>query len=164
MEREENKMGTKRIFPLLMTMALPAMLSMFIQSMYNVVDSMFVARIGEEAITAVSLAFPIQNIILAVAVGTGVGINSVISRRLGEKNYNKANSAVTHGLIIGVIEAVIFIVLGLIFINPFFKMFTESKEVINLGVNYTYIVTMLSFGVIIHIIIEKVLQLKKYSQ
>ena len=158
MEREENKMGTKRIFPLLMTMALPAMLSMFIQSMYNVVDSMFVARIGEEAITAVSLAFPIQNIILAVAVGTGVGINSVISRRLGEKNYDKANSAVTHGLIIGVIEAVIFIVLGLIFINPFFKMFTESKEVINLGVNYTYIVTMLSFGVIIHIIIEKVLQ------
>lgn len=155
---KENKMGTKKIFPLLMSMAFPAMLSMFIQSMYNVVDSMFVARIGNDALTAVSLAFPIQNIILAVAVGTGIGINSLISRKLGEKKYDEANSVVTHGLILAVITSLVFVILGIIFIKPFFNMFTSSGEIISLGSTYTYIVTILCFGTIIHIAIEKILQ------
>ena len=155
---KENKMGTKKIFPLLMSMAFPAMLSMFIQSMYNVVDSMFVARIGNDALTAVSLAFPIQNIILAVAVGTGIGINSLISRKLGEKKYDEANSVVTHGLILAVITSLVFVILGIIFIKPFFNMFTNSGEIISLGSTYTYIVTILCFGTIIHIAIEKILQ------
>lgn len=155
---KENKMGTKPIFPLLMTMALPAMLSMFIQSMYNVVDSMFVAQISNEALTAVSLAFPIQNLILAVAVGTGIGINSLISRRLGEKNSDKANSAVTHGLILAGITSLLFIVFGVFLTKPFFGLFTNSESILSLGCDYTYIVTIMSFGTIIHIAIEKILQ------
>lgn len=155
---KENKMGTKPIFPLLMTMALPAMLSMFIQSMYNVVDSMFVAQISNEALTSVSLAFPIQNLILAVAVGTGIGINSLISRRLGEKNIDKANSAVTHGLILAGMTSVLFIAFGLAFTKPFFSLFTNSESILSLGCDYTYIVTVMCFGTIIHIAIEKILQ------
>lgn len=151
-------MGVRPVFPLLMSMALPAMLSMFIQSMYNVVDSMFVARISDDALTAVSLAFPIQNFILAVAVGTGVGVNSLISRKLGEKNRAAADSAVTHGLILAVSSAVLFIIAGLLLIRPFFSMFTDSAAVQKLGCDYTYIVTLLSFGTLIHICVEKILQ------
>lgn len=154
----ENKMGTKSVFPLLMSMAFPAMLSMFIQSMYNVVDSMFVAQISNDALTAVSLAFPIQNLILSVAVGTGIGINSLISRRLGAKEYDKANSAVTHGLILAGITSVVFIIFGMLFTKPFFGLFTNSESILSLGCDYTYIVTVLSFGTIIHIAIEKILQ------
>ena len=96
----QNKMAVKPILPLLITMGLPAMLSMFIQSMYNIIDSMFVAQISEDALTAVSLAFPIQNVILAVAVGTGVGVNSMIARKLGEGNKEEANKVVSHGVIV----------------------------------------------------------------
>ena len=154
----ENKMGTKPIFPLLMTMSLPAMVSMFIQSLYNIVDSVFVARISEDALTAVSLAFPIQNLIIAVAVGTGVGMNSLISRRLGEMKIDEANNSVTHGFILTAIHSVIFIILGLVLIKPFFQMFTDSENVIKLGCQYTYIVTLVSFGALFHILIEKILQ------
>lgn len=154
----ENKMGTKPVFPLLMTMALPAMVSMLIQSLYNIVDSMFVARISEDALTAVSLAFPIQNFIIAVAVGTGVGMNSLISRRLGEKRFDDANNSVTHGFILTGIHCIIFIIIGLVFTKPFFSLFTDSQNVIALGCDYTYIVTILSFGVLFHILVEKTLQ------
>lgn len=154
----ENKMGTKPVFPLLMTMALPAMVSMLIQSLYNIVDSMFVARIGNDALTAVSLAFPIQNLIIGVAVGIGVGMNSLISRRLGERRFDDANNSVTHGFILTGISSLLFIVLGLIFTKPFFEMFTDSQNVISLGTDYTYIVVLLSFGVLFHILVEKMLQ------
>ncbi|MEG2892350.1 MAG: MATE family efflux transporter [Clostridium sp.] len=154
----ENKMGTKPVFPLLMTMAFPAMLSMLIQSLYNIVDSMFVARISEEALTAVSLAFPIQSFIIAVSVGTGVGCNSLISRKLGEGHRDEANSAVTHGLILAAISSVAFIIFGAICSEPFIRMFTNSENVVKLGTSYTYIVTIFSFGSLIHITIEKILQ------
>lgn len=153
-----NKMGTKPIFPLLMSMAFPPMISMLIQAMYNIVDSMFVAWISEEALTAVSLAFPLQNFILAVAVGTGVGVNSYISRKLGEKNSQEANSAVTHGLILAGVSALVFVVLGLFLTKPFFNLFTNSPEVLKMGTEYGYIIILLSFGVFIHIAIEKILQ------
>lgn len=154
----QNKMGVRPIFPLLMSMALPAMISMFIQSMYNVVDSIFVAQIGEDALTAVSLAFPIQNFILAVAVGTGVGLNSLISRRLGERRFEEANSAVTHGLLLALFTAVVFIILGLLFMKPFFKLFSDSPTVVQMGCDYTYIITIFCFGQLLHIASEKTLQ------
>lgn len=154
----ENKMGTRPVFPLLLSMAFPAMLSMFIQSMYNVVDSMFVARIGEDALTAVSLAFPIQNLLLAVAVGTGVGVNSYISRKLGEGNQPEADSAVSHGLLLALLSSAAFVILGLLFIRPFFSLYTDSETVLALGVGYTQIVTYACFGMQLHIVIEKVLQ------
>ncbi|MEG0614637.1 MAG: MATE family efflux transporter [Oscillospiraceae bacterium] len=158
MANNENKMGNRPIFPLLMSMAFPAMLSMFIQSMYNIVDSMFVARISENALTAVSLAFPIQYFILSVGVGTGIGINSLISRYLGKKNIDEANSTVTHGLLLAVITGVIFLFLGTFLTKPFFGMFTENPEILKYGIEYTSIVTIFSIFSIIHIAIEKILQ------
>ncbi|HBG12398.1 MAG TPA: MATE family efflux transporter, partial [Clostridium sp.] len=97
---EENKMGTMPVNKLLLTMSLPMVISMLIQALYNVVDSIFVAQISETALTAVSLAFPIQNLIIAIAVGTGVGVNALLSRSLGEKNPEKANLAAVNGIFI----------------------------------------------------------------
>ena len=96
--RKENKMGIQPVGKLLVSMSLPVMVSMLIQALYNIVDSVFVSRISENALTAVSLAFPIQNLIIAVAVGTGVGINSLLSRRLGERNFEDANAAAENGI------------------------------------------------------------------
>lgn len=151
-------MGSQPVFPLLLSMAAPAMLSMFIQSMYNVVDSMFVARIGEDALTAVSLAFPVQNLLLSVAVGTGVGVNSYISRKLGEGDRRAADDAVAHGLLLALFSSAVFLLLGLLFIRPFFSLYTESEAVLTLGCGYTWIVTLFSFSMQLHLIVEKVLQ------
>ena len=158
MELKENKMESKSILPLLLSMSIPAILSMIIQSMYNIIDSMFVAQLGNDALTAVSLAFPIQNILLGAAVGTGIGVNSLISRTLGEKNIDKSNTVVTYGLILGFITWVAFLILGILFIKPFFSMYTDSANILNLATEYTNIVVYFSFGIIIHIIIEKILQ------
>ncbi|WP_195989294.1 MATE family efflux transporter [Clostridium sp. D53t1_180928_C8] len=158
MELKENKMESKSILPLLLSMSIPAILSMIIQSMYNIIDSMFVAQLGNDALTAVSLAFPIQNILLGAAVGTGIGVNSLISRTLGEKNIDKSNTVVTYGLILGFITWVAFLILGILFIKPFFAMYTDSANILNLATEYTNIVVYFSFGIIIHIVIEKILQ------
>ena len=118
---EQNKMGYKPVLPLLMSMAFPPMLSMLIQSLYNIVDSMFVAQIGEDALTAVSLAFPIQTLIVACSVGIGVGVNSYISRKLGEQNQAEANSAVAHGLLLSLFGYLLFVGIGLFTIVHFLK-------------------------------------------
>ncbi|MBN1067827.1 MATE family efflux transporter [Clostridium botulinum] len=154
----KNKMGIKPVFPLLMSMSFPPMISMLVQALYNIIDSMFVARISEDALTAVSLAFPLQNFIIAVAVGTGVGINSYISRKLGEESFDDANNAVTHGLILAFISWIGFVLLAVVAIKPFFNLFTNSENIINLGCSYSYVVVIFSFGSLIHIAIEKVLQ------
>ena len=133
----ENKMGIKPVFPLLITMALPAMFSMFVQSMYNIVDSIFVAQIGQDALTAVSLAFPIQNFILAVAVGTGVGINSLIARRLGEGNREEANRVVSHGLLLAAASALLFVLFAVTCVRPFFRAYTSSPVIYDYSVRYT---------------------------
>lgn len=117
--QETNKMGIRPVFPLLMSMAFPPMLSMLIQALYNIVDSMFVAQIGEHALTAVSLAFPIQTLIVACAVGIGVGVNSYIARKLGEKKQDEANSAVLHGLLLALVGSLLFILLGILVYRPF---------------------------------------------
>ena len=155
---KQNKMGTAPIFPLIVSMSLPAMFSMLIQAMYNIVDSIFVARVGDNALTAVSLAFPIQTLIIAVAVGTGVGLNSLISRRLGEQNYEAANSAASQGPFLGICSWLVFAVFGLFFSRTFFEAFTETAQVIEMGTQYISIVTIFSFGSFVQINFEKILQ------
>lgn len=135
-----NKMGTKPILPLILSMSVPAMLSMLVQALYNVVDSYFVSQISESALTAVSLVFPVQNLLIAVAVGTGVGLNSLISRRLGEKRQDEADSAATHGLLMGLINWLLFAVIGLFFSRTFIAAFTGNAEVVKMGADYMSIV------------------------
>ena len=112
---KENKMGTAPVLGLIASMSVPAMFSMLVQALYNVVDSFFEAQISESALTAVSLVFPVQNLMIAVGVGTAVGVNSLISRRLGEKRREEADSAATHAVLLGIFNWVIFALFGLIF-------------------------------------------------
>lgn len=158
MDYQENKMGTHKIMPLLLSMSIPPTISMMTSALYNIVDSIFVARLGTDALAAVSLAFPIQIFIIAVAIGSGVGVNSYISRKLGEKNFAEADSAAEHGIILSVIHFLILFVLGFLFIKPFFRMFTENQEILSMGCSYAYIVTFFSLGIIMQIGIEKTLQ------
>ncbi len=158
MENTENKMGTMPVFKLIVSMSLPAMLSMMVQALYNVVDSFFVAKISENALTAVSLAFPIQTLLIAVGVGTAVGINSLVSRRLGEKRQDEADSAATHGILLGIFNWILFAVIGIFFSGLFFQSFTQNQEIVAMGTQYMSIVCIVSFGVFIEINIEKTLQ------
>lgn len=146
------------MFKLLMTMSLPAMFSMLVQSMYNIVDSMFVAQIGEQALAAVSLVFPVQTMILAVAVGTGIGLNSLISRSLGEKNYDKAMVVADHGIVLALASWAIFALIGLLGSTAFFQFFTDDQTIIVMGRQYMSIVTTLSVGIFVQINIEKIFQ------
>ncbi len=157
MERN-NKMGSAPMFKLILSMAIPAMFSMLIQALYNIVDSIFVAQIGENALTAVSLAFPVQTLMIAVAVGTGIGINSLVSRRLGEKRQEEADSAATHSIILGLISGVVFAILGILFTRIFFEYFTDNKVIVDMGYSYVIVVTVFSTAVFIQINIEKTLQ------
>ena len=145
----ENKMGTHPIPSLLISMALPAIISMFVQAMYNVVDSIFVAQIGENALTAVSLAFPIQMLIVSCFVGMGVGINSGISRKLGEKKHQDAERVAEHGFLVAVILSVIAALIGIFFSESFSRMFTDNAEIIGNCTSYLFIVTVFSFGSIV---------------
>ena len=158
MNNKENKMGTHKVLPLLLSMSLPPTISMMTSSLYNIVDSIFVARLGNEALTAVSLAFPIQILIIALAIGSGVGVNSYVARKLGEKNFDEANSTASHGIILSIIHYIVLCILGFLFIKPFFNIFTTDENILKMGLDYTYIVTFLSFGIIMQIGIEKTLQ------
>lgn len=154
----QNKMGTVPVGKLLISMSLPAMFSMLIQALYNVVDSIYVAQIGENALTAVSLAFPIQNFLIAVSVGTCIGLNSLISRRLGERRDREASLAATHGVLIALAEWLCFCIFGLFFCRIFFESFTNDPIVVQMGIDYTSIVTIFSFGCFVEITLEKTLQ------
>ena len=158
MKKTENLMGTKPIFSLLMTMAIPPMISMLIQSMYNIIDSIYVAQLGEKALSAVSLIFPLQNLTNAVAVGFGVGVNACVAMSLGAKDDEKVNSTATHGIVLSIIHSIIFIIIGILLTKPFLNMFTNDKEVLKLGQQYGSIVICFSFGFLIYLIIEKLFQ------
>ncbi len=154
----ENKMGTMPMPKLMITMSLPIMISMLVQALYNIVDSMFVARLSQDALAAVSLCYPVQTIMIAIACGTGVGFNTLLSRCLGEKNAQKANQVVLHGLMIALVNWMIFVVLGLLLARPFLMLFSGQENVIDMGVIYMQICTTLSFGVFIQITYERILQ------
>ncbi len=156
--QKENKMGTMKINPLLISMAVPMMLSMLIQALYNVVDSIFVAQLGEDALTAVSLAFPIQNLMIAISVGTGVGVNSFLARSLGERNYDRANKAARNGIFLAAISSLLFVIFGIFFTELFFKTQTQESLIISYGVDYLSICTIASTGIFGSIIFERLLQ------
>ena len=157
-EIRENKMGTKPMLPLVLTMSLPAMFSMMIQALYNVVDSIFVAQYHPDALQAVSLAYPLQMILISFGVGTAVGVNSLIARRLGAKNYKEANAAATTGLFLAVVNWVFFLLLGLFAARPFISLFTKDQTVIGYGATYLNIVLCVSFGMLVSTMGEKILQ------
>ncbi len=157
-EIKENKMASTPMLKLIISMSLPSMFSMLIQSLYNIVDSMYVAYSSQAALTAVSLAFPVQMLLVAVSVGTGIGINSLVSRRLGEKRFAEANSAATHGVLLAIASWVLFVILGALFIEPYFSMLDASAEVKEMAITYTSIVVFVSIGSFLEVNLEKTLQ------
>lgn len=156
--RQENKMGIMPIPKLLITMSLPMIASMLVQALYNVVDSMFVAQLNENALTAVSLAFPIQNLMIAVAAGTGVGINALLSKSLGEKQYNTANAIARNGILLGVLSSLIFAIAGIFGSRLFFEMQTEDVQIIEYGTQYMSMITIASIGIFMQITFERLMQ------
>lgn len=157
-QTKENKMGYMPIGKLLFTMALPMILSMLVQALYNVVDSVYVSQINEKALTAVSLAFPIQNLMIAFASGTGVGINALLSRSLGERNFDRANKAANTGILLNMITYVAFALFGLFGSRFFFAIQTNDPEIITYGQQYLSIVCICSFGIFMQITFERLLQ------
>ncbi|MDY3249474.1 MAG: MATE family efflux transporter [Candidatus Choladocola sp.] len=155
---QENKMGVMPVPKLLLTMSLPMIISMLVQALYNVVDSIFVSRINENALTAVSLAFPIQNLMIAVASGTGVGVNALLSRSLGEKNFDQADKAANNSIILAVIGTVAFALFGIFGSRFFFASQTSDPEIVEFGVQYMTIVCGASFGLFLQVTLERLLQ------
>ena len=156
--QKENKMGVMPVGKLLFTMSLPIMMSMLVQALYNVVDSMFVARVSENALTALSIAFPIQNLMIAVSVGLGVGLNAVVSRALGAKDTKGVNRAATNGIMLMFICGLLFMLGGATLVRPYFEMQTDIEEIVTSGIDYTSIVMMGSMGVFMQILFERLLQ------
>ena len=154
----ENKMGVMPVNKLLISMAVPMMLSMLVQALYNVVDSIFVAKISEDALTAVSLAFPVQNLMIAFGTGTGVGINALLSRSLGEKNRELANKTAHNGILLMILTALVCAVLGIFGSHWFFTTQTEDAIIIEYGHQYLSIVMTFSFGLYGQFITERLLQ------
>lgn len=155
---KENKMGTMPVNRLLISMSVPMMISMLVQALYNIVDSMFVARLSEEALTAVSLAFPVQNLMIAVGTGTGVGVNALVSRSLGEKNTEYANKAANNGIILSIFSFLAFAVLAALFGKTFFAVQTDNAQILAYGTSYVRIIGMMSFGIFFQFIFERLLQ------
>ena len=155
---KENKMGVMPVNKLLLSMSLPMMVSMLVQALYNIVDSMFVARINENALTAVSLAFPIQMLLTAFGVGTGVGVNALLSRSLGEKDFKTANRAAANGLFLSVVTYLVFLVVGLFIARPFYLSQTKDEQIVEYGVQYLSIVCIFSIGMLLQMMLEKLLQ------
>ena len=154
----ENKMGVMPLNRLLISMSVPMMISMLVQALYNIVDSMFVAQLSENALTAVSLAFPAQNLMIAVATGTGVGVNAALSRNLGEKNFERANKIADHALFLAALSYVVFALFGLCFARQFFCLQTDIEEIVDLGTTYLRVCTIASFGLFMEIACERLLQ------
>ena len=155
---DENIMGTMPVNKLLLSLSLPMMASMLVQALYNVVDSIFVARVSEDALTAVSLAFPIQTLMIALGVGTGVGVNALLSRSLGEKNQKRANHTAMHAVFLGMINYLIFLLVGLTVVKPFFLSQTTDEIIVNYGIDYLSIICCLSIGMYTQFTFERLLQ------
>ena len=154
----ENKMGTMPVTKLILNMSLPMMFSMLIQALYNIVDSVFVAKLGEDALTAVSLAFPVQNLMISLAVGTGVGINSLLSLRLGQKNQKDVDRTAMNGLFLAFCNTIAFIFVGIFAIEPYLRSQTTNEAIVQYGIEYLQIVTILGFGIFFEITLSRLLQ------
>lgn len=157
-QQKENKMGIMPIPKLLVSVSLPIVISMLVQALYNIVDSIFVAKIGDSAFSALSLAFPIQMLMISVGVGTGVGINALLSRSLGEKKQEQANAAAVNGIFLCFISFIVFAIFGLFFSEMFFSSQTDDLAIIKHGTSYLRICTVVSFGVFLQIAMERLLQ------
>ena len=153
--RVENKMGTMLLF----NMSLPMMISMLVQALYNIVDSIFVAKLSENALTAVSLAFPLQTLLIAVATGTGVGMNALLSKSLGEHNYKKANKIASNAAFLYVCSYIVFLILGFTIVKPFYKsqMGNADMQIMEYGIEYLSTVMIFSFGLLAQIFFERLL-------
>ena len=154
----ENKMGVMPINRLLITMSLPMIISMLVQALYNIVDSMFVAQLSENALTAVSLAFPVQSLMIAVGSGTGVGINALLSKSLGEKNFDLADKTAENGIFLAVLSYLLFAVIGVLFSKPFFLLQTTDPEIVENGAIYLMLCCVCSFGMFLQFTFERLLQ------
>ena len=153
----ENKMGVMPVNKLLISMSLPMVASMLVQALYNIVDSIFVAQIGENALTAVSMAFPMQTLLFATAMGIGVGLNALLSRALGQKDQKLADKSAVNALFLTAIAYLIFLVIGIFLIRPFYEIQTSDPEIIEHGVAYLQTAIVLSFGVYGQIMFERML-------
>ena len=156
--REKNIMGYEPIGKLIMKISLPLMASMLIQALYNIVDSIFVAMVSESALTAVSLAFPIQNLLIAFSIGTGIGVNSYLARKLGERDNKTAEDTAEVGLTLAIATWAVFAIVGFFFSRSFLSLFTDDEELLKLSTDYSVIVTVFSLGIFIDITIERIMQ------
>lgn len=154
----ENKMGIMPVNRLLITMSLPIIISMLVQALYNIVDSIFVARINENALTAVSLAFPVQNLMISIASGTGVGVNSFVSKSLGAKDFKTANNAASVSIFLAVMNWAVIMIFGLLMSRKFFTIQTGDAQIVEYGYQYLSVITLFSFGVFGQIMGERLLQ------
>lgn len=157
-QASENKMGVMPVKRLVLSMSLPMMISMLVQALYNVVDSYFVAKISEDALTAVGMAFPFQNLMIAVSVGTGVGVNALLSRSLGAKDQETANRSAENGVLLAAISSVVFMAIALLFAQPFFELQKATPEIARQGAAYLRICGGLSFGIFLEVMFERLLQ------
>ncbi len=156
--QKENKMGVMPENKLLLSMSLPMMISMLVQALYNVVDSIFVSRINENALTAVSLAFPVQSFMIAVAVGTAVGVNALLSKTLGEKEYGKAQIIANNAVFLAAVCYMVFCVVGIFAVEPFYMTQTKDAEILEYGKQYLTIVCVASVGIFMQTMFERLLQ------
>ena len=158
MEQNQTFMKEKPIFKLLISMSVPVMFSMLIGSLYNIVDSIWVAKLGTDALTAVSLAFPLQNMIMSVGVGMGIGVGSVISMSLGAGNRKRADQTASLGIALAGFHCILFLLAGIFFTKPFLSMFTNDPKILEWSCDYTYIVMCVSFGQLLQMCLEKIFQ------
>ncbi len=155
---KENKMGVMPVKKLIVNMSVPMMISMLVQALYNIVDSIFVAQISENALAAVTFAFPLQNLMIAAGCGTGVGMNALLSRSLGEKNFECADDAANNGLFLSIVNFIIFLLVGIFVTEPFIRSQTSVPEIIQAGDTYLSIVCMFSVGLFFQLTFERQLQ------
>lgn len=155
---KENKMGVMPVKKLIVNMSVPMMISMLVQALYNVVDSIFVAQISEDALAAVTFAFPLQNLMIAFAAGTGVGVNSLLSQSLGAKEFGRSDAAANNGILLTVVNFILFFVIGAVVTNPFICSQTSDPEIIAAGDTYLSIVCMMSLGLFFQVTFERLLQ------
>lgn len=155
---KENKMGIMPIPKLLISMSLPMIISMLVQALYNIVDSIFVAQLNEAALTAVSLVFPVQNLMIAVAAGTGVGINALLSRNLGEKRIDEANTIASNGVFLAICSSILFAIIGIVGSRMFFAFQTDDVQIIEYGTQYMSIITIASIFIFLQMTFERLIQ------